>query len=484
MPDFPFGPNLNADGSLPFGPNELSTDDPAPVISSVSNHKVDEQVSVLLSRTVAEPVVSLTVGGVVYSNASEVALTNEIVATVERSGQIGADVDMVAVDQGGASDPFTTQREPQTGWTMLNDAGTKAFTSAFAGLPENSIYSSTELTGLAVGDQMSHQQVVDGQTFEFDGQGVLQGSSKPAGVYQIPSFRLDASNNYSSIDDTINLTVINSAPTIPDFTDLPIEPPSTAYTETVNITGLTDDVLMYHSGDGEISNDGGSTWTSGGSIAYVDGQSQARISGTSSAVSGQSVTQTLTVNGVSQNKVVTTTIGDTAPVFANPGYIIPASVGVNVPVNYAPQLTQAGDPAPLYSISAGALPSGWSIDANTGVISGSATAIGSGSFTVSATNNQGTGTTTINWVVNSGAPYLMLPPIRDASGDLLSETLLNFTSIRISDGDITRGTATTDINGNLQIFSGVFAAGVDYEVAVYLVGQNQSIADNLVTSEI
>jgi len=70
-------------------------------------------------------------------------------------------------------------------------------------------------------------------------------------------------------------------------------------------------------------------------------------------------------------------------------------------VNYS--LTASGTPLPTFSIIAGTLPAGLSINATTGTISGTPTAATTGTVTVQASNSKGNATATISYSIVLGA---------------------------------------------------------------------------------
>lgn len=72
--------------------------------------------------------------------------------------------------------------------------------------------------------------------------------------------------------------------------------------------------MTVESAGGDISNDNQSTWVTG-PIPFVDGQSFVRAQVVSSPADGQTVFETVTVNGVSSTfSVVTVDPGDTSTV--------------------------------------------------------------------------------------------------------------------------------------------------------------------------
>jgi hypothetical protein len=88
----------------------------------------------------------------------------------------------------------------------------------------------------------------------------------------------------------------------------------------------------------------------------------------------------------------------------NPGVaptITSSAPAASVPVStaYSYQVTASGTAPITFSVSAGALPTGLTLDPATGVISGTPTTVGSYSYTVTATNARGTASVSITQAV-------------------------------------------------------------------------------------
>jgi outer membrane autotransporter protein len=188
-------------------------------------------------------------------------------------------------------------------------------------------------------------------------------------------------NSAGTVDITVTTTSGTSATSVSDqFTY--IAPPvagsvsetvandSSANSITLNLSGGTATSVAVASGPSH-----GTATASGTSITYTP---------TLGYAGGDSFTYTASNNaGTSSPATVTITV--TAPTLS----IGPATVpGANVGVAYSQTFTAAGGNAPYsYSISAGALPTGTTLNASTGVLSGTPTSSGTFSFTVKATDS-------------------------------------------------------------------------------------------------
>ncbi|MCB1224233.1 MAG: putative Ig domain-containing protein [Verrucomicrobiales bacterium] len=90
-----------------------------------------------------------------------------------------------------------------------------------------------------------------------------------------------------------------------------------------------------------------------------------------------------------------------------PSYMPPGSVGTPYSVN---GYVNSGYGSVTYSVTGGALPDGLSLDANNGDISGTPTAAGTFSFTVTVTNAYGCDTNTTRQIIINGCPPLDMQP--------------------------------------------------------------------------
>ena len=125
------------------------------------------------------------------------------------------------------------------------------------------------------------------------------------------------------------------------------------------------------------------------------------ISGTPTAAGNSSVTISATNAGGTGSATLALTVNPAAPVITSAG-----SATGTVGAAFAYQITASNSPT---SFGANGLPAGLSVNTSTGVISGSPTAAGSASVTISATNAGGTGSTTLALTVNPGAPVISSP---------------------------------------------------------------------------
>jgi hypothetical protein len=98
----------------------------------------------------------------------------------------------------------------------------------------------------------------------------------------------------------------------------------------------------------------------------------------------------------------------------------PPTARVGTPFSFA--LTASGAPSPAFAITNGALPAGLLFNAATGVISGTPTAVGSSSFTVTATN--GLGTVSSILTITAARPVLALTGVNIVPGLLVAFLLL------------------------------------------------------------
>lgn len=141
------------------------------------------------------------------------------------------------------------------------------------------------------------------------------------------------------------------------------------------------------------------TWSATGLPAGLSLSSAGNLTGTPTSAGSGSATITATNSGGSTNKVLSWTVSAsaTAPVIsASPG--APAGVVGNA-YSWSPGRT--GTTPMGWSVTAGSLPTGLSINSSTGAVSGSPTAAGTFNFTLQATNSAGSNTRSFSIVVTA-----------------------------------------------------------------------------------
>ncbi|MET0467886.1 MAG: Ig domain-containing protein [Aeromicrobium sp.] len=205
--------------------------------------------------------------------------------------------------------------------------------------------------------------------------GVVSGTPTEAGPYE---FTLRATNPTGTADLVVSGTV-NEAPGA--------------------VTGGPDDLVVGESAGGAVAATGTPaptfTVTSG---ALPDGvtldPATGEFGGTPAAAGAYAFTVTAT-NGIGSatTREFTGTV-EAAPEWDTQGSWTP-EVGEPLDVTF----TADGTPAPTYSISAGELPAGLTLDAATGRISGTPTQAGAYAFTLDATNTRGTSSLALSGTV-------------------------------------------------------------------------------------
>lgn len=220
--------------------------------------------------------------------------------------------------------------------------------------------------------------------------GIISGT--PTGSSSSTIYTVTASNASGSANTTINITVL--APTI-SYTGSPY-----TYTTGIAISNLTPAVT------GSPANYSiGTALPSGLSFSTTTGV----ISGTPTATS-TATTYTITANysgGVTASTTISITVNPPAPVISYTGSPFVYNTGTAIS-SLTPN--NSGGAATSWSISPG-LPTGLSFSTTTGVISGTPTAISAQTtYTITATNAGGTGSTTIKITVNPPAPVISYSP--------------------------------------------------------------------------
>lgn len=246
---------------------------------------------------------------------------------------------------------------------------------------------------LSAVDESTHTVFVNsseggGMTSVIDGvsnvvaQTVAAGS-QPMGVAVNPTTH----KAYVASQNDASLKVLSTvvAPTI-TTSSLPAGTVDTAYSQTVEASGTTPVSFAVSAG----SLPSGLTLDSDTGV----------VSGTPTAVGSQTFTITATNVGGTDSKEYTLAVAAAA---VAPSITLSSLPAGTVGSAYSQTVTATGTTPILFEVSYGSLPAGLTLDSATGVISGTPTAVGSATFTITATNAGGIDSKAFSVAVAAGA---------------------------------------------------------------------------------
>lgn len=319
---------------------------------------------------------SVTFGGI--SCTIVIWADDAIVATAPSSGLMHADAqEVVVTDDGGLSGI-------ESGVSFLPATG-YSYAVAPASFSSGTVWAS--IPGVAEGDEIVYESTATRQSgletvpISIDSSGVVTATGVVvSGTYEADYLVIDRTDAQSSGNgvSTLSLVATTDVDATPDQfslgADISDATISTAYTRSIVVSGATAATDMVISViNAEYSIDGGSYTSAAGVVQ--NGQSVS-VRVTSSASYSTSVAATLSISGVSDSiNVITEAV---SPSFSG---TIPAqsnydgdAVSLNVSGYFSDQT--------VYTYSATNLPTGLSIDEQSGVISGSVSVVTSSQVTI------------------------------------------------------------------------------------------------------
>ena len=211
--------------------------------------------------------------------------------------------------------------------------------------------------------------------------GAITGTASAAGTY---NFTITASDSVGATATQAYTVSVNSPITV-NPTSLPTTTAGLAYNQTITTTGGTG-AMSFAVTVGALP--------TGLSLNNLSGA----ITGTPSAAGTFNFTITAT-DAVGATGLHAYSVTVNAAIAVSPASLPAATVAVA----YSQSVTATGGTGTIgYSVSVGALPTGLSLNASTGAITGTPTSSGSFSFTITATDSLGaTGSTAYNFTVNA-----------------------------------------------------------------------------------
>src|SRR5207248_4378318 len=214
--------------------------------------------------------------------------------------------------------------------------------------------------------------------------GLISGTPTTTGTYTVA---ISATNNKGTGNGTLTITINNPVPTTTSLSPSSTIAGSPQFTLTVNGTKFVSTSTVYWNGSPLVT-----TFSSATQLTAIVPAANVAATGTANVTvvnpapgGGTSNAQTFTINP--PPPVITSSLTATGQVAVAFSYTITAT---NSPTSY----------------NAAGLPTGLSVNTSTGLISGTPTAAGTYSVTISATNAGGMGTATLTITINPAPPVI------------------------------------------------------------------------------
>lgn len=257
--------------------------------------------------------------------------------------------------------------------------------------PPPVITSSLSATG-QVAVAFSYQITATNNPTSFNAAGL------PAGLTVNTSTGLISGTPTTAGTFSVTISATNSGGTGSATLTLTIKPPAPVITSPTTATGQVGVAFSYTI---TATNNPTSYGAAGLPAGLTVNTSSGVISGTPTTAGTFSVTISATNANGTGSATLTLTIKPPPPVITSP---LTASGQTGVAFSY--QITATNNPT---SFGAAGLPAGLGVNASTGLISGTPSAVGTYSVTISATNSGGTGTATLTITITLGPPVITSP---------------------------------------------------------------------------
>lgn len=201
-------------------PSPTPTPTPVPVISSVTDTKAGESVTVTLAADVALTTLTYNGNSETFSQSG-----TAVTVTAPLGGQaFGSLNDWVASTATDDSAAVSKEFLPETGKTYA------AFDRDYASLTSDSAFFGSGLTAISTGDQVAFTETITvsstDYTVEMDGNGEFYATGAPDGTYTLDYRILDLDDGYSAgTASTINMTIAGAPTPSPTPTPTPTPTP-------------------------------------------------------------------------------------------------------------------------------------------------------------------------------------------------------------------------------------------------------------------
>jgi PKD repeat protein len=256
-----------------------------------------------------------------------------------------------------------------------------------ASAPSVPAITSATTAGGTVGAAFSYQITASNSPTSFGATGL------PAGLSVNTSSGLISGTPTTAGTSTVTLSATNAGGTGTASLTVTINPAPPTITSATTASGKVGTAFSYQiTASNSPTSFGAAGLPAGLSVSSTTGL----ISGTPTAAGSSTVTLSATNAGGTGTASLTVTINPAAPAITSA-----TTASGTVGTSFSYQITATNSPT---SFGATGLPTGLSVSSTTGLISGTPTAAGSSTVTLSATNAGGTGNATLTLTVNSSLP--------------------------------------------------------------------------------